>query len=91
VLDARTARRERIVEIGSEGTDSSLSWSPRGDRLAFASLDEGVSTISVIALKGLKRTLLARHASAPAWSPLGDKIAYRANCGIKLVSPAGRT
>jgi hypothetical protein len=90
VLDARTARRERIIETGSEGTDSSPSWSPRGDRLAFASLNKGVSTISVIALNGLKRTVLARRASAPAWSPLGDKIAYRGDCGIKLVSPAGR-
>lgn len=90
VLNARTARRERIVETGTEGTDSSPSWSPRGDRLAFASFNRGVSTISVIALKGLRRTVLARRASAPAWSPLGGKIAYRGDCGIKLVTPAGR-
>lgn len=90
VMSARTARRELIIHTGSEGGDSSPSWSPRGDRLAFASLNKGVSTISVIALNGLKRTALARRGSAPAWSPLGDKIAYRGDCGIKLVSPAGR-
>src|SRR6185437_10266275 len=37
VMNARTARVERIIHTGSEGTDSSPSWSPRGDRLAFAS------------------------------------------------------
>ena len=89
VMDARTARLERIVETSTEGADSSPSWSPGGDRLAFASLEDGVSTISVIDLKGL-RTLLARGASAPAWSPRGGEIAYRSHCGIKLVTPTGR-
>jgi WD40 repeat protein len=90
VMSARTARRERIIHTGSEGRDSSPSWSPRGDRLAFASYSNSASTISVIALTGARRTLLARHASAPAWSPRGGKIAYRSRCGIKLVTPAGR-
>jgi hypothetical protein len=90
VMSARTARRERIIHTGSEGRDSSPSWSPRGDRLAFASYSNSVSTISVIALNGPRRTLLARHASAPAWSPRGGTIAYRSRCGIKLVTPAGR-
>jgi Tol biopolymer transport system component len=90
VISTPTDRRERVIYTGSEGKDSSPSWSPRGDRLVFATYSNRVSTISVIALNGPRRTLLARHASAPAWSPLGGTIAYRSRCGIKLVTPAGR-
>jgi len=90
VMNARTARLEAIVKTGTEGADSSPSWSPSGDRLVFATLKNGVSTISVIALKDQQRTLLARGASAPAWSPRGGEIAYRSRCGIKLVTPTGR-
>ena len=90
VMSPITARRVPIIHTGSEGRDSSPSWSPRGDRLAFASKSNSVSTISVIALNGPKRMVLARHASAPAWSPRGGMIAYRSRCGIKLVTPAGR-
>ena len=67
VMSARTARRERIIHTGSEGRDSSPSWSPRGDRLAFASYSNSASTISVIALTGARRTLLARQPPAPLW------------------------
>ena len=41
-------------------------------------------------LDGSPRRLLAVAGSAPAWSPDGSTIAYRASCGIKLITPGGR-
>jgi Tol biopolymer transport system component len=38
---------------------------------------------------GSDRTLLARAASAPSWSPDGKLIAYQASCGIRLITPKG--
>src|SRR3954447_3133900 len=58
VISTPTDRRERVIYTGSEGKDSSPSWSPRGDRLVFATYSNRVSTISVIALNGPRRTLL---------------------------------
>jgi hypothetical protein len=80
------------------------SWSPDGTRLAFATgpvprrtyrfdTNDPVrtqrSSIYVVALDGSHRTLVAREASAPAWSPDGKTIAYESQCGIRLVTPAG--
>ena len=71
-------------------TDSSPSWSPDGERLVFATRQKGESTISIIDADGSHRHLLARHASAPAWSPAGGVIAYESACGVKLITPSGR-
>jgi Tol biopolymer transport system component len=88
----------RALETGSSGVDMSPSWSADGRRIVFATAsvdwDSGAlhdSVISIVDLDGSHRRLLVRHASAPAWSPDGITIAYRARCGgIKLMTPAGR-
>lgn len=80
-----------VLPTGTEGRDSSPSWSPDGLWLAYAT--DGAFTdkarIYRIRTDGSGRQLLAKRAAAPAWSPLGTTIAYRSDCGVKLVSPAG--
>ena len=76
------------------------AWSPDGERIAFATQREPLvhyhhrvvarSSIYVVALDGGGRTLVARDASAPAWSPDGRTIAYESACrGVRLVTPDG--
>ncbi|HUL80480.1 MAG TPA: hypothetical protein VL691_24695, partial [Vicinamibacteria bacterium] len=91
---------DRVLSTGTEGLDSSPSWSPSGARLAFDTVhvlsgcDQprcGLThVVSVIDTNGLNRRLLAADASAPAWSPKGGRIAVRAGCGVKLFTPAGK-
>jgi hypothetical protein len=58
--------------------------------LAFAASSDGGSALYVIRADGADRRLVVNGASAPAWSPSGESIAYRAPCGgVKLVTPAG--
>ena len=76
------------------------AWSPDGKRIAFATLGMALvrshhrvvarSSVYVVALDGTSRTLLARDASAPAWSPDGRTIAYESAChGVRLVTLEG--
>jgi dipeptidyl aminopeptidase/acylaminoacyl peptidase len=81
---------DRWLDTGTDGYDSSPSWSPDGTRLVFATRLNGEWTISIINADGSHRRLLARHASWPAWSPDGRIIAYRAPCGVKLITSSGR-
>lgn len=80
------------LRTGTQGRDSSPSWSPDGLWLAYAT--DGAfpdkARIYRIRTDGSGRQLLAKRAAAPSWSPLGTTIAYRSDCGVKLVSPAGR-
>jgi dipeptidyl aminopeptidase/acylaminoacyl peptidase len=78
------------LDTGTEGHDSSPSWSPDGKQLVFATRQDGPSTISIIGADGSRRRLLAEHASSPAWSPDGSVIAYESGCGVKLITPSGR-
>ena len=49
------------------------------------------SSVYVVGLDGTGRTLVARDASAPAWSPDGRTIAYESACdGVRLVDARRR-
>ena len=88
VVDTDGASR-RVLVADPLTRARSPSWSPDGQRLAFASLANGHSTVYVTRADGTDRRLLVMDGSAPAWSPDGTKIAYRTSCGIKLVTPDG--
>jgi Tol biopolymer transport system component len=91
----------RRLATGTVGRDTSPSFSPRGTRLAFATLAPSCphaalcskQSVSVVDTDGAHRRLIATHATAPAWSPNGRRIAVRSlgGCrGIRLLTPAGR-
>ena len=64
-----------------------------GERIAFANRPwpHGPSSVYAVDSNGANRTVLAREAAAPAWSPDGTTIALVSRCGgIKLVTPIGR-
>ncbi|MEP6812457.1 MAG: hypothetical protein ABI990_05665 [Actinomycetota bacterium] len=84
------------------GTASAVwpSWSPDGKRIAFATQVSPIvrnhhrvvarSSVFTVALDGTGRTLVARSASAPSWSPDGSTIAYWSSChGVRLATPEG--
>jgi Tol biopolymer transport system component len=81
----------RILETGSDyGSKHAPSWSPDGHWIAYASVQDGESSVYVSRADGSEDRLLARHAAAPAWSPDGTRIAFRASDGIEFISPNGR-
>jgi len=56
----------------------SPSWSPKGDRLAYVSFEEGTSRIFIQEIPTAKRRGLKLEIginSSPNWSPRGDKLA----------------
>jgi TolB protein len=68
----------------SPGRDSDPVWSPRGDRLAFASLssDSATTLIHVVSSTGDTLTTLGSpntNSVYPAWSPSDDRIVFASN------------
>jgi hypothetical protein len=82
LVDADGSHR-RLLDT-PRGRKSSPAWSPDGRSIAFADDADGTRSIYTVRLDGSKLRLLASHASAPAWSRTGT-IAYRTDCGIKLM------
>ncbi len=65
------------------------TWSPDGSRLAFT--NSAGTTLSVSSATGTDITPIAQGGGLknPAWSPLGDAIAFEAGNQLKSVSAAG--
>ncbi|MDP3061717.1 MAG: trypsin-like peptidase domain-containing protein [Chloroflexota bacterium] len=69
---------EWVAVLSAEG-DFYPSWSPGGDKIAFASLRDGDSEIFVMDVDGgnaIQLTANAARDSSPVWSPDGKKIAF---------------
>ena len=94
----------RLLRTGTHGA-AWPAWSPDGTRIAFSTAVElrqnlkhvkaGVqsthSEIYTVGLDGSHVRRIVRQGVAPAWSPDGTAIAYRALCGlVRLVTPSGR-
>lgn len=71
------ASLERITR--SKGIDTSPTWSPDGEKLAFVSNRKGNPQIYIkeIGQRGVTRlTYSGKYNSSPSWSPKGNLIAY---------------
>ena len=80
----RTGRRGRPTASGSRSRR--WAWRSSGSHHRVVAR----SSVYVVALDGTSRTLVARDASAPAWSPDGRTIAYESAChGVRLVTLDG--
>jgi hypothetical protein len=79
-----------FLETPTAGRDSSPAWSPNGNWIAYAGVDENGSAVYAIRADGSQGRLLASHGSGPAWSPDGTKIAYQTKCGVNLITPSGK-
>ncbi len=92
--------RTHIVTMDPDGADQAdltaaldafkgeeVSWSPTGDRLAFADFSPGVPYIAALSQEGVVTPLTPADDAAerfPSWSPRGDRIAF-SNEDAKLV------
>jgi sugar lactone lactonase YvrE len=71
------------------GRKSAPAWSPDGRAIAFADELDRARVIYRVDIDGSHLRLLARHATAPAWSRSGV-IAYHTDCGIQLMTGNGK-
>jgi Tol biopolymer transport system component/tetratricopeptide (TPR) repeat protein len=93
-IDPATGLALRFTEYAE---DTVPSWNPQGSRLVFASNREGDRRwrIYLVWAEANGDTDTLGFGEAPAWSPIGDEIAFRGcdqsgnNCGIWLVSSSG--
>jgi hypothetical protein len=93
--DARGLRLRNIASgeersLTADAEHSYPSWAPDQQRLVF--YDYSDNTVQTIAVDGSDRRQIA-SGEFPAWSPRGDRIAYKGcignDCGIILVAPDG--
>ena len=93
--DRRGARRL----VGTSGWDEHPAWSPDGRRIAFdkgiyeAGQQDSLRTIDVWIVgvdgHGSRNVTHDGSATAPAWSPKGNALAYARGDGVFIVRPNG--
>jgi Tol biopolymer transport system component len=73
----------------SEQSDHTPSWSPNGEKIAFATTRHGATEIYVVDVDGGNETRLTERPSSndkrPTWSPDGEEIAFVTNRVLSLV------
>ncbi|MBD3335310.1 MAG: hypothetical protein GF355_07310 [Candidatus Eisenbacteria bacterium] len=80
VLEVETASYWQLTTGGGTGP----SWSPDGSQIVFSAYGEGNFDLYMIAASGGPALRLTDHPAldrAPAWSPLGDRIAFISDRG----------
>lgn len=83
-IDARSGQQLGQLTRAS-GIDASPAFSPDGSQIAFVSERSGGAQIYAMATdgSGVRRvTFEGSHNTDPAWSPLGDRIAYVSRSGV---------
>ena len=89
-----TRARELTRLTFGQGLQTDVTWSPDGQRIAFASNQEGNFDIWVQRLGGeaVRITSSPADDTQPAWSPIGDEIVFhseRDGGGLFIVPAAG--
>ena len=89
-----TRARELTRQTFGQGLQTDVTWSPDGQRIAFASNQGGNFDIWVQRLGGeaIQITSSPADDTQPAWSPVGDEIVFhseRDGGGLFIVSAAG--
>ena len=90
-----TRARELTRQTFGQGLQTDVTWSPDGQRIAFASNQGGNFDIWVQSLAGGEAARITSSPGAdtqPAWSPAGDDIVFRSERdggGLFVVSAAG--
>jgi DNA-binding winged helix-turn-helix (wHTH) protein/dipeptidyl aminopeptidase/acylaminoacyl peptidase len=89
-----TRARELTRQTFGRGLQTDVTWSPDGQRIAFASNQDGNFDIWVQRLGGeaVRITDSPADDTQPAWSPIGDEIVFhseRDGGGLFIVAAAG--
>lgn len=86
VRSAETGESEKVLE---DATASSFEYSPKGDSMVIARMNDGETTLTLADAEGVSQRTLAtvRGEVRFAWSPKGDAVAYVVRENGRLAGP----